>query len=159
MKIRIKQNGQIMNEQEFRSVHSNTSFPTNLSATLIEEFGGDIVYDGTQDVALTRYQHIQEGEVELVDGTYIQRYVAGPIFIDGDKSAAEQESEHQAAMDTERADIIRAMRNQKLAELDWTQGKDIPESISAPAAIKRQALRDLTNQSGFPWTITWPDAP
>ena len=23
----------------------------------------------------------------------------------------------------------------------------------------RQALRDITTQTGFPWTITWPDAP
>jgi len=23
----------------------------------------------------------------------------------------------------------------------------------------RQALRDVTTQTGFPWTITWPDAP
>ncbi len=22
-----------------------------------------------------------------------------------------------------------------------------------------QALRDVTTQTGFPWTITWPDAP
>ena len=26
-------------------------------------------------------------------------------------------------------------------------------------ATYRQALRDITTQSGFPWEITWPDAP
>jgi hypothetical protein len=26
-------------------------------------------------------------------------------------------------------------------------------------ATYRQALRDVTTQTGFPWTITWPDAP
>ena len=26
-------------------------------------------------------------------------------------------------------------------------------------ATYRQALRDITAQAGFPWTITWPDAP
>ena len=26
-------------------------------------------------------------------------------------------------------------------------------------ATYRQALRDITAQSGFPWTVTYPDAP
>lgn len=26
-------------------------------------------------------------------------------------------------------------------------------------ATYRQALRDVTTQSGFPWTITWPEMP
>lgn len=54
---------------------------------------------------------------------------------------------------------IRAQRNFLLAASDWTQGKDIPTTISEPWATYRQQLRDITDQPGFPDTVTWPDKP
>ena len=60
--------------------------------------------------------------------------------------------------DAEQAKNVRQTRDQKLKDLDWTQGKDIPDAVSGPAAVTRQSLRDLPTQSGFPWEVTWPDA-
>lgn len=57
------------------------------------------------------------------------------------------------------AEKIRKERNQLLQESDWTQGKDIPENISTPWANYRQQLRDITNQSTFPTSVTWPEKP
>jgi cytolysin (calcineurin-like family phosphatase) len=56
------------------------------------------------------------------------------------------------------ASRVRAKRNQLLAETDWTQVADAPVD-KASWATYRQALRDITTQSGFPWEVTWPDAP
>ena len=53
---------------------------------------------------------------------------------------------------------IRAARNAKLTASDWTQVADAPVDQAAWATY-RQALRDVTAQAGFPWTITWPVAP
>ena len=53
---------------------------------------------------------------------------------------------------------IRLLRNSKLAESDlyviraYEQGIPVSESI----VLYRQALRDITQQSGFPWDVTWP---
>ena len=66
---------------------------------------------------------------------------------------------YNAAKDAEQARNVRQTRDLKLKDLDWTQGKDIADSVSAPAAILRQALRDVPAQAGFPNTIVWPDAP
>ena len=64
-----------------------------------------------------------------------------------------------AANETVRKAVeIRSQRNTKLTESDWTQVADAPVDRAAWAAY-RQALRDITSQAGFPWTITWPDAP
>lgn len=60
--------------------------------------------------------------------------------------------------DSEQATKVREQRNAKLAECDWTQVADAPVD-KAVWATYRQALRDITAQEGFPWTITWPDAP
>jgi len=65
---------------------------------------------------------------------------------------------YQANKDSQQAQSVRATRGQKLADSDWTQVADSPVD-KAVWATYRQALRDITAQSGFPWTITWPDAP
>jgi hypothetical protein len=56
------------------------------------------------------------------------------------------------------ASEARAQRNALLSASDWTQVADAPVDQAA-WAIYRQALRDITVQSGFPETINWPVAP
>lgn len=52
----------------------------------------------------------------------------------------------------------RAERNQLLAASDWTQVADAPVDQAAWATY-RQALRDITTQTGFPENVTWPAQP
>jgi hypothetical protein len=54
---------------------------------------------------------------------------------------------------------VRAERNRKLYECDWTQGKDIPDEVSTPWAAYRQELRDVPSQEGFPYNVIWPTPP
>lgn len=56
------------------------------------------------------------------------------------------------------AAIVRNKRNALLAASDWTQVADSPVNQAAWAAY-RQALRDITSQTGFPQTVDWPTAP
>jgi hypothetical protein len=53
---------------------------------------------------------------------------------------------------------IRATRNDKLKESDWTQIADSTVDKIAWATY-RQALRDVPTQSGFPNQVVWPVAP
>lgn len=52
----------------------------------------------------------------------------------------------------------RAKRNDLLAASDWTQVIDAPVD-QAVWATYRQALRDITSQTGFPYNVTWPVKP
>jgi hypothetical protein len=56
-----------------------------------------------------------------------------------------------------------AKRNQLLAESDWTQLPDARAAMGAEKAAEwdayRQALRDITDQSGYPSEINWPVKP
>lgn len=54
---------------------------------------------------------------------------------------------------------IRMQRDLKLAETDWTQLPDIPESTKLKWQPYRQALRDITDQPGFPQNFSWPAPP
>lgn len=53
---------------------------------------------------------------------------------------------------------LRVRRDQKLSACDWTQVADAP--VDRPAwAEYRQALRDITQQVGFPHEVVWPEVP
>ena len=163
MQVRIRETGAVMYESEFRALHPNTSMPQQLSEELLNAFGADVVFEGPQASGGTVYQYSQAQGVEQIDGKWYTKYVLGPTFIDTVEdgvttTAAEQETAYKAQKDAEQAKNVRATRDAKLAECDWTQVADAPVDKTVWATY-RQALRDITTQEGFPWTITWPDAP
>ena len=51
---------------------------------------------------------------------------------------------------------IRALRDAKLRETDWTELPDAPTSDAHSKRAYRQALRDITNQPD-PYNIVWPE--
>lgn len=60
----------------------------------------------------------------------------------------------------ELADMIRTHRDILLSESDETQiPADKPTAGRQDWLDYRQALRDLTNQDGFPNNVTWPNKP
>ena len=160
MQIRIRETGAVMYESEFRAYQQANGGPSWETTTteVLEALGADVVFEGPQATGGTVYQYSQASGVEQIDGKWYTKYVLGPIFTDGETTAAEQEAAYIAVKDAEQAKAMREERNRRIAALDWTQGKDIPDSISSPAALVRQGLRDVPTQAGFPWDIVWPDA-
>ena len=138
MEIRIKETGAVVFDSELRGLYPNTSGP-------LDDLY-DVVFEGPQ-AQPTRYQVAFRDGVEEIEGKWYTKY-----------SVSDMDAEGIAAKDAEQATAVRATRDAKLAALDWTQGKDIADEVSGPAATLRQALRDVPSQAGFPWEITWPDA-
>ena len=161
MQIRIRETGAVMYEDEFRKLFPNTSMPQQLTEELINEFGGDIVFEGPQATGGDHYQYSQYAGVEQLDGKWYTKYVLGPVFTDGETTAAEQEAAYKAMKDAEQAKSVRQQRDAKLAESDWRVIKALESNTPQDFewAVYRQALRDITAQPGFPWTIDWPVNP
>ena len=72
--------------------------------------------------------------------------------------------------DTNLAEVeasVRATRNDKLAVTDWVTSKAVEQDAQDGLGVKiplawlnyRQALRDITKQEGFPYSVTWPTEP
>lgn len=82
-----------------------------------------------------------------VNGVLVRQYKVEP--------ASPEQIEQRTAV---QASLIRSQRNHRLAQTDWTQ---LPDSGADQAswAAYRQALRSLPQQPGFPWEVTWPQAP
>lgn len=167
MEIRLRSTGEVMYEGEFRTRFAANLPPTPLTQEWLDTYtydpAGDFVLEGPQATGGDHYQYSQRQGVEQIDGKWYTKYILGPVFIDQvvdgvTTTAAEQEAEYKAMKDAEQAKSVRQSRDAKLAECDWTQVVDSPVN-KAVWATYRQALRDLTAQSGFPWTIEWPTQP
>ena len=160
MQIRIRETNAVMYEAEFRAYTKANGGPSwDITTTeVLTALGADVVFEGPQATGGTVYQYSQASGVEQIDGKWYTKYVLGPVFTDGETTAAEQEVAYKASKDAEQAKSVRASRDAKLADCDWTQVADAPVDKTVWATY-RQALRDITAQEGFPWTVTYPDKP
>ena len=63
---------------------------------------------------------------------------------------------HEAAVES-----ARAKRDRLLAESDWVtiRATDTGDPVPTEWQTYRQALRDITEQSGFPDNVEWPQEP
>jgi len=169
MQVRIRETGAVMYIDEFRAyqhTHGGPSWGTT-TPEILDSLGADVVFEGAQASGGTVYQYSQASGVEQVDGKWYTKYILGPVFVDTTDengnvtTAAANEAAYKAAKDIDQAKSVRSTRDTKLAECDWRviKAAETATTLDAAWATYRQALRDVTAQSGFPWTITWPDAP
>ena len=154
MEIRKRSNGDVISASQFKALHPNTSFPKPMTAEVYESFGYDVVLQGPQATVTGPYGVSTRSGVEEKDGKWYSKFIAGPVFANADEEAA-----YKADVDARQARTVRADRDRKLAECDWTQANDSPLKAASAWTTYRQALRDVPAQSGFPHTVNWPTKP
>jgi hypothetical protein len=133
---------------ELKRTRPNTSFPSVISDALMAENGALRVYFATQPV-LSSTQVLEEDSPVFSNAD--QRWTQ--VWRVRDMTAAEVTQQFDSA-----AAEVRQQRDAKLTSSDWTQVADAPVDKEV-WAFYRQALRDVSAQAGFPWTIDWPVAP
>jgi hypothetical protein len=108
-----------------------------------------IVVDNEGRFTGTTYNEFSQSYVE-----HHAQYGEHVIEIDGFVSPGCLVSDWQEGL----ARTVRKQRASLLAACDWTQLPDAPVDKAAWATY-RQALRDITEQDGFPLTVEWPSLP
>ena len=131
---------------QLKAANPLTSFPAEANDEMLASYGVQRVFFSTPP-AITATQVLEEGTPVFVDNRWTQSWAVRDLT-----------AEEVASRDNAKADAVRAERNAKLEASDWTQVADAPVDKAAWATY-RQALRDITSQSGFPWTIDWPTQP
>lgn len=163
MSYRIRSTGAVMLESELRQWAKDNNGPSWGITTpeVLEALGADPVFEGPQASGGTVYQYSQRSGVEQINGKWYTKYILGPVFTDGETTAAEQETAYKAQKDAEFAANARTQRDRLLSECDWVVIKSLESGQAIPSewAAYRQALRDLPQQAGFPVTIDWPVKP
>ena len=136
-------------EFDIRARFPNTSFTTDFSSGLPDSY---VRVQPAGQPAEDAIKVITQGQPVLVDGVWTQTWTQV------DKYTTEELAAQNAVKEDNEKQEVRNKRDSLLQMSDWTQLPDSPVEKSAWATY-RQALRDITAQSGFPWEITWPDAP
>ena len=124
---------------QLRRDNPNVSFPKDIPAETLASFG---VYpvkrtDPPEHNPLTQIVHVIDPV--QTEGDWVQQWET----LDLPKDQA--------------AENIRAERNRLLSETDWMALSD--NTITQEWADYRQALRDITVQEGFPYSVEWPTKP
>jgi 2',3'-cyclic-nucleotide 2'-phosphodiesterase (5'-nucleotidase family) len=129
----------------------STSFPLNPSLTELSGHGIDVVEPTTPPLLDSRTQKAEQTNPVgvFVDNAWKWTQTWGVIDL-----TVDEKTELYAL----HSNVVRSERNAKLSATDWTQVADAPVDQAAWATY-RQALRDITTQADFPWSIEWPKMP
>ena len=130
---------------QLKAANPLTSFPSQANDEMLASYGVQRVFNATPP-ELTDTQVLEEGTPVFVDDRWTQ------VFTVRDMTAEEVANRNNA-----QAAQVRAERNTKLAETDWRFRSDMTPSQQWIDYC--QALRDVTAQPGFPWSVTWPTQP
>lgn len=145
MNIALVDNGQVIAVGDYRALFPQTSFPPS----------------GPSDEFLAE-NNAKKVNVWLPYDQMTEKLAACPPYIDGDwvytVEVVPLTPEEIAARTEAQAASVRAQRDQLLLACDWTQLADSPVD-PLPWRTYRQELRDLPQQPGFPWSVTWPTPP
>jgi len=126
--------------QQLRREHPTTSFPVPFPKEILELYGLFSVEElSAPDVDRT------VNELRLKEKPH---WSEGRWVLDWDV--------HQKPLE-EASAAIRALRDDKLRQTDWTAGSDVV--MSEEMKTYRQALRDVPQQEGFPYNVVWPNVP
>ena len=124
---------------QLRRDNPNTSFPKVPSDALLADWG---VYPYTvQDQPTVDYltQTLKPTALTEVDGAWAQGWEVSNLSVD------------------DAGRNIRSHRDNLLQKTDWMAMSD---NTMSPAWITyRQALRDVTAQEGYPYSVIWPTKP
>ena len=145
MNIALIDNGQVTAVGDYRALFPQTSFPPSgpsdefLAANSAMKVNVWLPYDQmTQQLAAC---------TPYIQGDWVYTVEVVPLT-----------PEQIATRDEAQASSVRAQRDQLLTACDWTQ---LPDSPVDPLTWRpyRQELRNVPQQPGFPWSVTWPVAP
>lgn len=142
MDIAIIENDQVIKLGNYKKVFPNVSFAA---------VGPDAEFlaDNSAYIALHWKEH----------NTTTHKLISVHPYLEDDYvytvEVAEKSEEDLANEYNDKSIEVRAERNQLLKETDWTQVLDAPIDRTAYATY-RQALRDVTLQEGFPFSVEWP---
>jgi hypothetical protein len=136
---------------DLRKENPQTSFPDRASDSLFAEYGVVPVTVKPQPE---------------VDHTKNVRF-GGPVFNESTQSWEVSWIVEDAAEDEiidrvlKKQAEVREERDSLIAKTDWMVIKhlELNENIPGVWEVYRQALRDVPQQDGFPWNVTWPVKP
>lgn len=153
---------------DLRRDNPQTSFPKNIPVEIVRRYGvfpveelakpsfDSLVRSLKRDAAPHKEVIRLKTEEDATDpttGEVDQAQVGQPIY--GNRWFIAYTVENKPLDQAQ--DAVRNQRNRLLSDTDWMA---LSDNTMTPAwASYRQALRDITAQEGFPYSVVWPTKP
>jgi len=137
------------NVGQLRRDNPNTSFPKQVSESILESYGVYPVTTSEQPSYTERTQIVNLNSTPtLLDGTWTVGWTVS-------NKSSEEITEYDARKATEN----RSVRDYKLLQTDWWASSDL--TMTAEQTAYRQALRDITSHANWPHLdeADWPTKP
>lgn len=124
---------------QLKADNPNVCFPKTIPATILASYNV--------------YEYVDDAEPSYNEDTHSisESYVYQSDNKWHKTKTATQLTESQASSN------VRNTRNNLLAETDWLGASDV--TMSTEWTNYRQALRDIPDQDGFPFSVTYPTKP
>ena len=127
-----------------RKLHRKVSFRSD--GGTFSDLGYDEIASTQPPAPSGTYKAVyRDGETQDANGDWAEAWAERDMTV-----------EEVQQRDHGKAEQVRAERNEKLANSDWTALSDV--TMTAEMTTYRQALRDVPAQSGFPQAVEWPEA-
>ena len=173
---RNRTTGAVNTQGEIRRAMPNTSLPRVWNESICDSLGIDPVLAAPAPTPSGEYKLIvRNGVVQDANNNWVQAYAERDMFADYVRTdvaedgtetevtvtKASQEEAYTATKDAEAALAARNTRDGLIASCDWMAIKAFEggTTVGTDWAAYRQALRDVTDQEGFPNEIVWPTQP
>jgi hypothetical protein len=138
-------------DQNMWYLFPNFNWNRVITPNMIAELGYGI-FEFTQIPQAPRYTKIAETKPALNanNGIWYQQW-----------ETVDMNQDEKNEVNVKQAINVRYQRNGKLQETDWVLLPDSPlsDAMKQTMIVYRQQLRDVTEQSGFPWDVVWPNNP
>lgn len=135
--------------QELKQDNPNVSFPKYLSEEVLNAHNVFSVHIKDQP-------ETYDIKIHNIDFAKVPVYENGSWYVGWEVTSKTDEeiARYKGLVAAE----VRVERDTRLAKLDWMAIRKIESGTEIPASVLayRQALRDLPDQIGFPFTVEWP---
>ena len=165
---RIRSTGEVKTQGQIRSMHPNVSLPKVWNANVNETLGIDPVLASPKPDPSEAYKTVVRNGVEQdANGNWVWAWIENDMFqeyTETDEDGVETTVTVQAQKDAKTAAdnaaleaTERSTRDDLLKATDHHGLSDV--TMTDAMTAYRQALRDVSQQTDFPGTITWPTKP
>jgi len=171
---RVRATGEVKSQGQIRRDNPNMSLPRVWKAATCDALGIDPVLASPKPAPLGDYTTVlRNGVIQDSNGNWVYNWTEREMFSeytrtdiseDGTETEvtvtkAEQETAYQTKLDADAGERVRSERDRLIADTDWWASSDL--TMTAEQTAYRQALRDITDHSNFPYLqeADWPTKP
>lgn len=131
--------------KELRRENPNTSFPDQIPAALLAEFGVYKIANTTAPIVDNDTHRVRHATPELINNVWTEKWEVLQLPLEQASDNIRSKRDNLLKIHVDQINAVRWNVMTTEQQTAWTD--------------YRQALLDIPNQTGFPYSVEWPEVP